>query len=60
VAFCREGGLGDKRISGQGAIDYANERFQPLSRGLVIERTQTVAKDNGQSATNAVTFNVSQ
>ncbi len=60
VAFCREGGLGDKRISGQGAIDYANERYQPLSRGLVIERTQTVAKDNGQSATNAVTFNVSQ
>lgn len=60
VAFCREGGLGDKRISAKGAIDYANERFQPLSRGLVIERTQTVAKDNGQSATNAVTFNVSQ
>jgi mono/diheme cytochrome c family protein len=60
VAFCREGGLADKRISAQAAIDYANERYQPLSRGLVIERTQTVAKDNGQSATNAVTFNVSQ
>ncbi len=59
VAFCREGGLGDKRISGQGAVDYAKERFQPLSRGLVIERTDQVAKDNGQSATNAVTFNVS-
>ncbi|MGV8949488.1 MAG: c-type cytochrome [Cypionkella sp.] len=60
VAFCREGGLAEKRISAQGAIDYANDRFQPLSRGLVIERTQTVAQDNGQSATNAVTFNVSQ
>ena len=58
VAFCREGGLGDKRISGQGAVAYANERFQPLSRGLVIERTETVARDNGQSATNVVTFNV--
>jgi mono/diheme cytochrome c family protein len=60
VAFCREGGLGDKRITGQGAVDYAAERYQPLSRGLVIERTQTVAQDNGNSATNAVTFNVSQ
>ncbi|MDO8884908.1 DUF4384 domain-containing protein, partial [Pseudotabrizicola sp.] len=58
VAFCREGGLGDKRITGQGAVDYAKDRFQPLSRGLVIERTDTVARDNGQSATNVVTFNV--
>lgn len=60
VAFCREGGLGDKRISGQGAVDYAKTRFQPLSRGLVIERTQTVAEDSGLSATNVVTFNVAQ
>ena len=58
VAYCREGGLGDTRISGQQAVDYANDRFQPLSRGLVIERSAQVAKDNGLSATNAVTFNV--
>jgi len=58
VAYCREGGLGDTRISGAQAVDYANKRFQPLSRGLVIERTEQVAKDNGVSATNAVTFNV--
>ena len=58
VAYCREGGLGDARISGKQAMDYANEHFQPLSRGLVIERSAQVEKDNGASATNAVTFNV--
>lgn len=58
VAFCREGGLGEKRITGQQAMDFARERFQPLSRGIVIERTQQVAADNGQSATNVVTFDV--
>ncbi len=58
VAYCREGGLGDTRISGEAAVAYAKGRFQPLSRGLVIERTEQVAKDGGLSATNAVTFNV--
>lgn len=58
VAYCREGGLGSARISGQQAVDYANDHFQPLSRGLVIERSVQVEKDNGASATNAVTFNV--
>lgn len=60
VAYCREGGLGDTRITGQQAVDYAAGRFQPLSRGLVIERTEQVARDNGISATNAVTFNVAR
>jgi mono/diheme cytochrome c family protein len=60
VAYCREGGLGDTRITGEQAVKYAADRFQPLSRGLVIERTEQVARDNGASATNAVTFNVAQ
>jgi Domain of unknown function (DUF4384) len=60
VAYCREGGLGDTRITGQQAVDYAADRFQPLSRGLVIERTEQVARDNGISAANAVTFNVAE
>ena len=58
VAYCREGGLGDTRITGAQAVEYAKDRFQPLSRGLVIERTEQVARDNGVSATNAITFNV--
>ncbi len=58
VAYCREGGLGKARISGKQAMDYATEHFQPLSRGLVIERSAQVERDNGTSATNAVTFNV--
>ncbi len=58
VAYCREGGLGNARISGQQAMDYATDHFQPLSRGLVIERIAQVEADGGTSATNAVTFNV--
>ncbi|WP_181705479.1 c-type cytochrome [Chthonobacter rhizosphaerae] len=58
VAFCREGGLGTKRITGAAAMAFAKERFQPLSRGIVIERTQQVAADNGLSATNVITFDV--
>lgn len=59
VAFCREGGLGDKRITGEAAMAHARARFQPLSRGIVIERTEQVAADNGLSATNVITFDVS-
>jgi len=58
VAFCREDALGEKRISAQEAIEYAESHFQPLSRGLIIERTETVLEDQGQSAVNAITFTV--
>ena len=60
IAFCRAGGLGNKRIDAGYALNYAKEHFQPLSRGIVIERTKEVAKDEGQSAVHAVTFQVSK
>lgn len=58
LAFCRVGGLGDKRMTAQGALDYARSHFQPLTRGISIEAANTVASDGGASATNHVTFNV--
>ena len=58
LAICREGGLGDKRMTAQGALDYARSHFQPLTRGISIEAAKVVQSDGGASATNHVTFNV--
>ncbi|MGY3439202.1 MULTISPECIES: c-type cytochrome [unclassified Marinovum] len=58
LAFCRSGGLGDKKMSAEGAKDYAKSHFQPLTRGISIESAKIVAEDDGQSATNHVTFDV--
>ena len=58
LAFCREGGLGDYGMTAEGALDYAKKHFQPLTRGIAIEAATKVAEDEGQSATNHVTFNV--
>lgn len=58
LAFCRTGGLGEKRMTAQGALDWAKSRFQPMSRGIIIEAASRVSEDAGQSAVNAVTFTV--
>lgn len=58
VAYCRENGLGSKRITAKEALKFAKENFQPLSRGIIIEAAAKEAEDKGQSASNAVTFNV--
>jgi mono/diheme cytochrome c family protein len=60
VAFCKEGGLGADRIDGDAAMKYAREHFQPLSRGLVVERVNTVEESAGKSAVHAITFQVSK
>jgi hypothetical protein len=59
LAFCREGGLGDARMSATSAVEYARSRSQPLLRGIAIEAVEKVSVDNGDSATSFVTFNVS-
>lgn len=58
LAFCRAGGLGQHRLSPQSAVDFAKENFQPLTRGITFEVESRVAQDRGQSAYNAITFNV--
>lgn len=60
LAFCREGGLGEKRMTAQGVLDYAASRYQPLTRGVIIEAARRVEESAGDSATNHVTFNVLQ
>ncbi|MDO6728615.1 cytochrome c [Marinovum sp. 2_MG-2023] len=58
LAYCRMGGLGDQKMTAEGALDYAKSRFQPLTRGIAIEAAERVQEDGGQSATNHVTFEV--
>lgn len=58
LAYCRENGLGAQRMTAQDALDFAKKRFQPLSRGIIVEAAKKVASDHGQSASNAVRFNV--
>lgn len=58
LAFCRVGGLGDKKMTAEGALDYAKSHFQPLTRGIAIEAAERVSEDGGLSATNHVTFDV--
>ncbi len=60
LAFCREGGLRGKRMTSQEVLEFAHTRAQPLTRGISIEAASRVQNDNGSSATNHVTFNVSQ
>lgn len=59
LAFCREDGLGAHRIDPAEAIRKAQDRYQPLTKGLSIEVVTQVEKSAGTSALNAVTFNVS-
>lgn len=58
LAFCRVGGLGDKKMTAEGALEYAKSHFQPLTRGIAIEAAERVSDDGGLSATNHVTFDV--
>ncbi|AZV79879.1 hypothetical protein EBB79_19675 [Parasedimentitalea marina] len=58
LAFCREDGLGAHRIDPAEAIRKAQDRYQPLTKGLSIEVVTQVEQSAGSSALNAVTFNV--
>ncbi|WP_052182647.1 c-type cytochrome [Rhizobium sp. YS-1r] len=58
LAFCKEGGLGADRLSAHQALKFAREHFQPLKRGLIIEAAEKAARPAGDSALNAVTFDV--
>lgn len=71
LLFCREGGLGDKRLSADEAKNLADKSGQPASRGLaiqLIEKTKEEEKKaeannekeggKGTSGIHMVTFNV--
>ena len=58
LAYCRAGGLAHLRMDEASVAQYANERSLPLTRGISIEAASQVARDEGASATNHVTFNV--
>ncbi len=58
LAFCREGGLGQQRMTASQVLDFAKRLSVPLTRGITIEAADRVTKDAGQSASNHVTFDV--
>ncbi|MEP1423349.1 MAG: hypothetical protein ABJX32_00790 [Tateyamaria sp.] len=58
LAFCREGGLGQERMTAASVWEYSHSRAQPLLRGIAIEAAGKVTDDKGSSATNFITFNV--
>jgi mono/diheme cytochrome c family protein len=70
LLFCREGGLGEQRLSAEEAKKLAEESGQPASRGLAIKLFEKAkqAEENadahnqtggkGTSAIHMVTFNV--
>ena len=60
VAYCREGGLGNNRLTAQKAIDFAKQNYQPIVRGITIEAAKQTKSDHGGSDFNTVTFNVSK
>lgn len=72
LLFCREGGLGDQRLSAEQAKKLAGESGQPASRGLavkILEKAKDAEKvaekanqegGKGTSAIHMVTFNVKE
>jgi len=76
LLFCREGGLGDKRLSAEDAAKLAQESGEPASRGLAIKLFEKAKADEkaadaeaggeakeggkGTSAIQMVSFNVKE
>jgi len=67
LLFCREGGLGNQRLSAADARKLVKKSGQPAARGLAIqlyEQNKAEAKKDtklkGASAINMVTFNIKE
>ena len=57
-AYCRTGGLSDKRMTVNEILDFARSNAKPVSRGLSIQAAEVVSSDAGKSAFHMTTFNV--
>ncbi|WP_377288503.1 c-type cytochrome [Rhizobium sp. SG2393] len=58
IAFCRVGGLGDKRMSADDARRLVAQSNQPATKGIAINLAKKAEADNGASTLNMVTFDV--
>ncbi|MCV9997200.1 c-type cytochrome [Pararhizobium sp. YC-54] len=60
IAYCREGGLGDQKLSVERARQLVAESHLPPTRGLAINLAKKAEGDNGASGLQVVTFEIKQ
>ncbi len=60
IAFCREGGLGDQKLTVERARQLVAESHMPPTRGLAINLAKQAEVDKGASGLQVVTFEIKQ
>jgi mono/diheme cytochrome c family protein len=60
IAYCREGGLGDQKLSVERARQLVAESHMPPTRGLAINLAKKAEDDKGASGLQVVTFEIKQ
>jgi mono/diheme cytochrome c family protein len=58
IAFCKQGGLGEDRLTAEAALKLATANNQPVTRGISFQLAEKGKKNKGQSATQMVSFEV--
>jgi hypothetical protein len=60
IAYCREGGLGDQKLTVERARQLVAESHLPPTRGLAINLAKKAEDDKGASGLQVVTFEIKQ
>ncbi len=60
IAYCREGGLGDQKLSVERARQLVAQSHLPPTRGLAINLAKKAEDDRGASGLQVVTFEIRQ
>jgi mono/diheme cytochrome c family protein len=60
IAYCREGGLGDQKLSVERARQLVAQSHLPPTRGLAINLAKKAEDDRGASGLQVVTFEIKQ
>ncbi|WP_438748773.1 c-type cytochrome [Pararhizobium sp. O133] len=60
IAFCREGGLGDQKLTVERARQLVAESHMPPTRGLAINLAKKAEEDKGASGLQVVTFEIKE
>ena len=58
ILFCREGGLGEQRLTKEQALKIAKSSGKTATRGIAFNLAKKVAKSKGDTAFHMVSFNV--
>ncbi len=60
IAFCRQGGLGDQKLTVERARQLVADSHLPPTRGLAINLAKKAEDDKGASGLQVVTFEIKQ